>query len=88
MKTPAELRAQAEALEALVRKKPVPIIREKIEREPEPVTSFVNCKSCGAEMDVTEDPAAWQLQCSRCKRAGVPLPPGYERLEGGPHDGE
>lgn len=78
MKTPRELRAEVEALEEKVPKRRVPIVRDKIEPKDEPKLSLVNCKSCGAVIDVTEDPDNWPLQCDGCLAAGVDLPPGYE----------
>lgn len=50
------------------------------------VKSEVNCKTCGEPIDVSRDPDNWPLQCRVCKRKGVPLPDGYEDLEGGEHD--
>ena len=50
------------------------------------VKSFVNCKSCGAQIDVTADPENWPLQCNDCKDAKAKLPKGYDDLKGSKHD--
>ena len=45
------------------------------------VRNEVNCKSCGSVVDVSEDPENWQLQCDTCKKNGVLLPKGYEKVD-------
>lgn len=48
--------------------------------------NIVNCKSCGAVIDVSADPDNWPLQCKQCKAMGAKLPKGYEQLKDSKHD--